>query len=101
MARGAMATASDAGEWLPRDDVSRLARVSIDTIRRDAKQHGLPTRTDAAGRILVNVEDVVRIGRLERNSRTGGSASNAAATRRLPELSELSSGRPSLDLRGV
>ena len=51
-------------DWIPRDDLAVLARCSVDTVKRDIKKHELNVREDEAGRILVNVEDFIRLGRL-------------------------------------
>lgn len=54
---------------MPRDD---LANRSTDTVTRDVKRHQLQTREDEAGRVLVNVGDFLRIGRLRDSDLTAG-----------------------------
>lgn len=67
--------------WIPRDDMAVLGRCSSDTVRRDEgrirklyDEAGEPyeTRTDATGRVLVNVGDFVRVGRLRPEDLTTG-----------------------------
>jgi hypothetical protein len=78
-----MGTLYTAADWVPRDDMAVLADCSVDTIRRDEKKHGLETRTDDAGRVLVNVGDFLRIGRLRDADLTAGAtpAESAAVVR--------------------
>jgi hypothetical protein len=42
-------------DWVTRDDMALLTRTSTDTVRRDVTRHGLETREDDTGRVLVNV----------------------------------------------
>lgn len=74
-------------DWVPRDDMALLTRTSVDTVRRDVKKHGLKTRDDAAGRVLVNVGDFITIGRLRDQDLTvGASPAESAAVIRSREL---------------
>lgn len=75
-----------AEDWIPRDDMAQLIRSSVDTVKREAKKHDLTTRTDGAGRVLVNVEDFLRIGRLRPEDLTvGGTPAESAAMLRMRE----------------
>ena len=60
--------------WLPRADAATLARKSQDTIRRIVERHQLETRTDAAGRVLVNTADLVTLGHLRQEDLTAGAS---------------------------
>lgn len=78
--------AAQSPDWVPRDDLAVLARTSVDTVKRDTKKHDLPTRIDAAGRVLVNVADFVRIGRLRpEDLSTGATAAESAEVVRARE----------------
>lgn len=72
-----------AADWVPRDDLAVLANRSTDTVTRDVKKHQLQTREDEAGRVLVNVGDFLRIGRLRDSDLTAGTtpAESAAIIR--------------------
>lgn len=72
-----------AADWVPRDDLAVLANRSTDTVTRDVKRHQLQTREDEAGRVLVNVGDFLRIGRLRDSDLTAGTtpAESAAIIR--------------------
>ena len=74
-------TTVSAEDWITREDMAALMRSSTDTVRRDEakirrlyEEDGRPyeTRTDEAGRVLVNVGDFVRIGRLRPEDLTLG-----------------------------
>lgn len=75
----ATTTGFTAIDWVTREDVVALTRTSIDTIRRDEKKHGLETRRDDAGRVLVSVADFIRIGRLREADLTTGSTPGESA----------------------
>lgn len=68
-----------AADWAPRDDVAILANCSPDTIRRDVKRHELETREDESGRVLVHVDDFLRIGRLRDSDLTVGTTPTESA----------------------
>ena len=72
-----------AADWVPRDDLAVLANRSTDTVTRDVRKHQLQTREDEAGRVLVNVGDFLRIGRLRDSDLTAGTtpAESAAIIR--------------------
>ena len=59
-------------DWITRADMAVLIRKSEDTVRRACEKHDLETREDEAGRVLVNVGDFVRIGRLRPEDLTVG-----------------------------
>jgi hypothetical protein len=70
-------------DWIPRDDMATLCRCSVDTVTRTVKKHQFDTRTDDAGRLLVNVGDFVRIGRLRAEDLTlGATPAESAEVRR-------------------
>lgn len=59
-------------DWIPRDDMAVLVHKSVDTVTREIKKHDLATRTDEAGRVLVNVGDFLRLGRIRPEDLTAG-----------------------------
>ena len=61
-----------AQDWIPRDDMATLIRKSVDTVKRLIKKHGLATRTDGAGRVLVNVGDLMTLGLVRTEDLTAG-----------------------------
>jgi len=61
-----------AEDWITRDDMAVLIRRTEYTIRRDERAHELKTRLDETGRVLVNVGDFLRIGRLRLEDLTAG-----------------------------
>ena len=74
-------TTVQAEDWITREDMDALMRSSTDTVRRDETKirklydddgRHYETRTDDAGRVLVNVGDFVRIGRLRPEDLTLG-----------------------------
>jgi uncharacterized coiled-coil protein SlyX len=68
-----MPTTTVQGEaWITRADMAALMRKSEDTVRRAEKKHQLETREDDAGRVRVNVGDLVRIGLLHPGDLTAG-----------------------------
>lgn len=80
-------SATDGGSnWVTRAVMMRLTGKSEKTIKRDEKDHGLETRTGANGSVLVNIEDYVRIGRLQPTDIPNGlTGSQAAEVLRLQE----------------
>lgn len=75
-----------AADWVTREDMAALMRASTDTVRRDCRMHDLETREDETGRILVNVGDFLRIGRLRPEDLTvGGSPAESAEVLRARE----------------
>lgn len=87
-ASGAQATWE---EWISREDVATLARRSVDTIRRDVERHCLTTRTDDKGRVLVDANDFVRLGRIAATDMRRGAtpAESVAVTRARDEVTSL------------
>ncbi|QWC84460.1 hypothetical protein KLP28_12920 [Nocardioidaceae bacterium] len=79
------------GEWITREDLATLARRSVDTIRRDVERHSLDTRTDEKGRVLVNANDFLALGRLAPEDLRRGAtpAESVAMTRARDEVGSL------------
>ena len=75
-----MTTHSPCGEdWIPRADLAALMRKSPDTVRRAVDKHGLDTRTDDAGRVLVRVADFLRLGHLRAEDILPGTTATESA----------------------
>ena len=55
---------TDDNSWVTRKDAAALARCSEDAIKDTQKKHKLPTRTGTAGATLLNLDDLVRVGRV-------------------------------------
>jgi hypothetical protein len=55
---------TDDSQWVTRKDAAVLARCSEDSIRLTQKNHELQTRTNAAKATLLNLDDLVRVGRV-------------------------------------
>ena len=55
---------TDDNSWITRKDAAALARCSEDAIKDTQKKHKLPTRTGTAGATLLNLDDLVRVGRV-------------------------------------
>jgi hypothetical protein len=67
-------------DWILRDDMAVLCRCSVDTIRRDVRNHELKARTDDAGRVLVNVGEFIKIGRLNEADLAGAATPAESAS---------------------
>jgi hypothetical protein len=63
---------TSAEDWVTREDMAALMRVHPDTVRRACHKNELDTREDEAGRVLVNIGDFLRIGRLRPEDLTAG-----------------------------
>ena len=55
---------TDDNKWVTRKDAAVLGRCSQDSSERTVKKHELPTRTTDANATLLNVDDLVRVGRV-------------------------------------
>ena len=79
------------GEWITRAEAAALARKTPGTIRRYEHKHRLPTRIDDRGAVLVNVDDLVRIGCLRREdlAPAGGARESAELARSRELVTEL------------
>lgn len=79
-------TSLAADDWVSRDDMASLIRKSIDTVNRDCGKHQLATQAGPGGRVLVNVGDFLRIGRLRADDLpTASSAAESAEVLRARE----------------
>lgn len=57
-------TGRDRDEWIDRTTAATLAGCAIDTIRRDQRDHALPTRTGPNASTLLLLGDLIDIGRI-------------------------------------
>ncbi len=77
-------TEAEADDWVSRKEMAAVAGCSEDSIKRDARHHGLPTATGAKGEVLVRTSDFIRIGHLTAaDLPTGLTGPQAAELRRV------------------
>ena len=76
---------TDDNKWVTRKDAAVLGRCSQDSSERTVKKHELPTRTTDANATLLNVDDLVRVGRVRAEDLdaggTGAECAELARTR--------------------
>jgi hypothetical protein len=77
---------TDDNQRVTRKDAAALARCSEDAIKDTQKKHKLPTRTGTAGATLLNLDDLVRVGRVRAEDLTaGGTGAECAELARTKE----------------
>lgn len=87
--RPTSSSADDAkSEQISRRDAAVLAGCSEDTIKRDIRDHGLPTTSGPGGCVLVAIADLLRIGRVKpSNLAVSGHGGQSAQVRRAEQES--------------
>ena len=77
--RNVYAMSTDDRKWVTRKDAAALARCSEDAIKDTQKKHELPTRTNAAKATLLNLDDLVRGGRVRAEDLAAGGTGTECA----------------------
>jgi hypothetical protein len=82
---------TDDSQWVTRKVAAALGRCSQDSIERTVKKHKLQTRTNDAKATLLNLDDMVRVGRVRAEDLAAGGtgAECAELVRTKEEVSQL------------